>query len=572
MTTRRAVRLSLAVVVLTAPAVFSQGQRRPPLAPADIDAITTLVMLEDTRTFDQDVLAGVLKSSHPEVRRRAALAIGRIGYPRPRATDAQNAVTAHARVLLATARQDADLEVAGTVAFSTGQLKDNDAVSWLGELLSVSSTPPAVAREAACSLGKIRSPEARTALGKYLTDAPATATSAVIGEALLSSGRFTGPGDLAPIVKWSTAKDVEVRWRATWALFRLRDPAAAEPLLRLSEDSSPEVRYWAVRGLASMDATSPGVKTRQSERLRAAMKDADRRVRTEALRALATYQDDASFGVVLAALDSPDTWLSVSAAEAMARYPARTDAIVPRLVAAAGPTRPTALRLTALTPLVTLAPDAAKEIATALRQSTSQVARTTADRTLQRLAAAADPAANPGARGGSAQPGAGRGPRPDAPKLTEADYHRIVERWIVPDYNGAPKPHAIWTTPKGDIELELYPGDAPLAVEYFLHEVESGDIVGTEFGRVVPNFVAQQEGIRNAITQRDEVNRHGLTRGNLSWASAGLDTGRPGYTLGSTPQPHNEGDFTALGRVVRGMDVVDRLELGDAVTAARMRR
>ncbi|HEY4658609.1 MAG TPA: peptidylprolyl isomerase, partial [Gemmatimonadaceae bacterium] len=71
---------------------------------------------------------------------------------------------------------------------------------------------------------------------------------------------------------------------------------------------------------------------------------------------------------------------------------------------------------------------------------------------------------------------------------------------------------------------------------------------------------------------RDEVSRRGLTRANLSWASAGLDTGRPGYTLGNTPQPHNEGDFTALGRVVRGMDVVDRLELGDAVTGARMRK
>jgi Cyclophilin type peptidyl-prolyl cis-trans isomerase/CLD len=74
------------------------------------------------------------------------------------------------------------------------------------------------------------------------------------------------------------------------------------------------------------------------------------------------------------------------------------------------------------------------------------------------------------------------------------------------------------------------------------------------------------------MTLRDEVNRRGLTRGNLSWALAGLDTGRPGYTLGVTPQPHNEGDFTALGRVIRGLDVVDRLELGDAVTAARIMR
>jgi cyclophilin family peptidyl-prolyl cis-trans isomerase len=89
---------------------------------------------------------------------------------------------------------------------------------------------------------------------------------------------------------------------------------------------------------------------------------------------------------------------------------------------------------------------------------------------------------------------------------------------------------------------------------------------------VVPDFVAQMRTIRGAELQRDEVNRYGLARANLSWASGGLDTGRPGYTLGSTPQPHNEGDFTALGRVVRGMEVVDRIELGDRITAARMLR
>ena len=140
----------------------------------------------------------------------------------------------------------------------------------------------------------------------------------------------------------------------------------------------------------------------------------------------------------------------------------------------------------------------------------------------------------------------------------------------MPAYNGAPAPRAIWETPRGSIEIELYPGDAPFGVEHFIRVVESGDIVGTEFTRLVPNFVAQQQAIRNASTLRDEVNQRGLTRANLSWASAGLDTGRPGYTLGHTPQPHNEGNFTSLGRVIHGMDAVDRLELGDKVTAARM--
>ena len=97
----------------------------------------------------------------------------------------------------------------------------------------------------------------------------------------------------------------------------------------------------------------------------------------------------------------------------------------------------------------------------------------------------------------------------------------------------------------------MHAGDAPLGLDYFRRVVESGEIVGIEFGRVVPNFVVQQRAIRNDVTLRDEVNRRGLNRGTLAWASAGLDTGRPGYTLGNTPQPHNEGDFTALGRVVR---------------------
>jgi cyclophilin family peptidyl-prolyl cis-trans isomerase len=222
-----------------------------------------------------------------------------------------------------------------------------------------------------------------------------------------------------------------------------------------------------------------------------------------------------------------------------------------------------------------MAPEAAIDVAAALAVSPSVTARTSAVQALGRLGDAgrarlealrSDPRTAP------LIPGAG-GPQgsPSAPPArTRQDYRRIVERWIVPDYTGAPKPRAIWTTPRGQIEIELYPGDAPLGVEYFVTVHESRAIVGTEFGRLVPNFVAQQRAIAGAVTLRDEVNQRGLTRGNLSWASAGLDTGRPGYTLGSTPQPHNEGGFTALGRVVRGLDVVDRLERADAVTNVRL--
>lgn len=149
-------------------------------------------------------------------------------------------------------------------------------------------------------------------------------------------------------------------------------------------------------------------------------------------------------------------------------------------------------------------------------------------------------------------------------------YRRIVERWIVPAYSGHPNPTARIDTPRGPIVVELYPGDTPLATEDFVRTVQAGSMIGTEFTRVVPDFVDQQQTIRGGNTLRDEVNRHGLTRANLAWATAGLDTGSPGYTLGHTPQPHNEGDFTSLGGVVRGMAVADRIELGDRITGAVM--
>jgi len=576
---------------------------RRPLTDADIEAIAQLVRLEDTRHFDEALLGRFAQSAHPEVRRRAVLAIGRIADPR-------------GRPILVASRADGDAEVATSVVFAVGQLTDLESVPWLSNVLSSPSTTPAIAREAAQALGKIRSADARTALAQYLARGPSsTQAVAAVGEALLAIGRFTTPADLAPIVRWTTSQNAELRWRAAWALFRLRDPAAYPELLRLSEDPSAEVRFWAVRGLAPIPpppanqagaaaqsgrdargeqppaasaaapaAVSSVAAERLAARLRDAVRDADRRVRTEALRALGQYDDDASFAQVLAALDAPDTWLSVSAAEALGRFKSRARAVVPRLTVAAGPSKPTALRVTALTPLATFAPEVALDVATALVRDPSVVARGAAIQTLQRLGEPgrarldqlrADPATRdvvPQAGHGQAGAPAPAAPSPAVTPLTDADYRRIVERWVVPDVNGASRPHAVWETPRGTIELELYPGDAPLAMEYFVRAIESGAIVGTEFGRVVPNFVAQQRTIRDAPLLRDEVNRHGLTRANLSWASAGLDTGRPGFTLGSTPQPHNEGNFTALGRVVAGMDVVDRLELGDAVTAARLVR
>ena len=53
-------------------------------------------------------------------------------------------------------------------------------------------------------------------------------------------------------------------------------------------------------------------------------------------------------------------------------------------------------------------------------------------------------------------------------------------------------------------------------------------------------------------------------------ALSGPDTGGSQWFVTHTPQPHLEGRYTVFGKVVQGMDVVDRLEVGDTITRIRI--
>jgi HEAT repeat protein/cyclophilin family peptidyl-prolyl cis-trans isomerase len=534
------------LLVASASLVYAQPRRPLPLDSGAVGDIARLLLLEDVRRFDSLELSSALQSKHPEVRRRAMLAFARIN-------DKRGVALLRARPL------DADTALAATMVFAVGQLRDTLTIAWFDSLLSNPRTAPTVATEAACALGKIKTAAARAVLARYLTNVTAgPRTRDAIGEALLAIGRSNARGDIAPIVKWTSSPDEEIRWRATWAIFRPRDPAAVGDLLRLSDDRSGHVRSWAVRGLVKSQADSASVGERAEAKLLSALRDTDRRVRTEAIRALGSYSDSLALTALTNGLSSADSWISVSAAEGLGR--SRLTSVVPALVAATDATRPCALRATAIRQLQPFANPEARTAASALARDTVPYCQNLAAQILRDTA-------NAGRGGG----GGGRDRQPQ--QLVErpmSEYRAIVERWIVPAYDGKPLPRARMQTVRGDIELELYAGDAPLAMDAMTRILDGGNIVGSEFSRVVPDFVDQEATIRDAAVQRDEVNRHRLTRGNLAWASAGLDTGRPGYTLNHTPQPHNEGDFTSLGRVIRGQDVVDRIELGDRILGLQM--
>ena len=629
---RRFLLILLVAAPLAKSAPLAAQDRRRPLGASDVNAIARVLMLENRREFDSATFARALAAPHAEVRRRAVLAIGRI-------LDRRGLAMLRARPL------ERDTSIAATTVFAIGQFRDTASITWLDSLLSAPRSAPTVAAEAAIALGKIKGAGARPALARYLAAAPANAVySPALGQALLAIGRSTR-GDIAPIVKWTRSAVDEIRWRAVWALYRPRDPAAVSTLLAMSRDTSGLVRSWAVRGLGRAQADSAQLGVPAEAALIAATTDADRRVQAEAVRTLATYSDSAAVAALLFALDSPDSWVSVPAAEGLGRVKMLTT--LPRLMAATTAGRSCAVRVVAMQAVQAMSPGAALRAALEIAHDTVSYCRNAALQSLYRaetgvtaLTADAPPrasivaaldslrqarradlaskdmttqlvalravaawadstdlalladvrqraeqAAPPVATlatgvitsvrrrlSGPSTPSQAGPLRTAAPPVAWplSDYVTIVQRWVVPEYNGKAHPAARWTTPKGTFDLELFGGDAPLAADDFARTMQSGAMLGTEFTRVISDFVVQQQAIRGGNVLRDEVNRRGLTRANLAWATAGLDTGNPGYTLGHTPQPHNEGDFTALGRVIRGMDVVDRLELGDRIVQARM--
>lgn len=130
---------------------------------------------------------------------------------------------------------------------------------------------------------------------------------------------------------------------------------------------------------------------------------------------------------------------------------------------------------------------------------------------------------------------------------------------------------AVVSTDKGAFTIELLPEDAPLTVDNFVGLARRGYFNGIAFHRVVPNFVIQGGDPRGdgnggpGYQIRDEINTVPYARGAVGMALSGRDTGGSQWFVTHAPQPHLDGGYTVFGRVVEGMDVVDRIARGDRI-------
>ena len=132
-------------------------------------------------------------------------------------------------------------------------------------------------------------------------------------------------------------------------------------------------------------------------------------------------------------------------------------------------------------------------------------------------------------------------------------------------------------TDKGTIQIELAVLDAPLTVENFISLARKGFFNGLSIHRVVPDFVIQDGDPRGdgeggpGYSIRDELNERPYLRGTVGMAlDPWPDTGGSQWFITHSPQPHLDARYTVFGRVISGMDVVDKIQQWDVIRRVRV--
>ena len=126
-------------------------------------------------------------------------------------------------------------------------------------------------------------------------------------------------------------------------------------------------------------------------------------------------------------------------------------------------------------------------------------------------------------------------------------------------------------TEKGDIDLELFAREAPLAVNNFIFLAQNGWYDDITFHRVIPGYIAQAGdpsgtgygtpgyAFVNEISPKLRFDKAGV----LGMANAGADTNGSQFFITMNAAPQLDGKYTIFGQVISGMEVVESLTARD---------
>lgn len=134
----------------------------------------------------------------------------------------------------------------------------------------------------------------------------------------------------------------------------------------------------------------------------------------------------------------------------------------------------------------------------------------------------------------------------------------------------AANPVIVLETTKGDIKIELFEDKAPITVKNFLKYVEDKHFDGLIFHRVISNFMIQgggyDKGQKERKTRDPIKNESGNgvpnNRGYIAMARTNdLNSATSQFYINVKDNPNlDTGKYCAFGRVIEGMDVVDKIK------------
>jgi cyclophilin family peptidyl-prolyl cis-trans isomerase/HEAT repeat protein len=308
---------SLLLAVASAPAA-------PPAVPR-IGKMAHLLELEDRRDLGQGQLDRYLHDADAGVRRRAALAAGRIG----------DAALAPSLIELI---NDGEPEVRQMAAFALGLVGDRVAVD---RLVAALQDPEVVVRgRAAEALGRIGGVGVAAAVARLVVDStpPGPRPLTIRGD---DPGSLSDPWvalrlGLLALARLKDAAAAQAAlldagrprfdwWAATYVAMRVEDPALRPVLAAAVGSSDPSSRALAARGLGALQDPA-GV-----DLLAPLLRDADAGVVVQALRALGSIGDARAAPLVAALVSSKNplyVWEALRALAALRPEPSLRSTVV----------------------------------------------------------------------------------------------------------------------------------------------------------------------------------------------------------------------------------------------------
>ena len=136
----------------------------------------------------------------------------------------------------------------------------------------------------------------------------------------------------------------------------------------------------------------------------------------------------------------------------------------------------------------------------------------------------------------------------------------------------------------GEVKIELFPGVAPGHVKRIKELANSGKYNGVVFHRVIDGFMAQTGDVQfgNSDSKEFNLSRAGMggsnlpdlkaefnnlphERGTLSMArSQNPDSANSQFFICFQPAPFLDRQYTVFGKVISGMEFVDKIKRGDS--------